>query len=234
MLQLRVSDATTPGLVACLSETRIGLFDSSTTTCTEPLGFVSGSSHRASIDSCRELTTDLDLYTQVDPAGLAAGTNLFSYVLGNPVGASDSLGLLGSIFGGIQRGFACAVPIAKSAAAEGPTNGWPWAHCMASCEIRKQCGFATAWNLALLKEFWDVAQCGLELFGGRRPPVGGSCFSAFQAGDFENNAFGRRCPKDNDCSRHCSPLLFQFDRPEDAGPLYDWARHAAPGRGWQP
>jgi RHS repeat-associated protein len=177
---------------------------------------------------------DVGAYTQVDPAGLAAGTNLFSYVLGNPVGASDSLGLLGSIFGGIQRGFACAVPIAKSAAAEGPTNGWPWAHCMASCEIRKQCGFATAWNLALLKEFWDVAQCGLELFGGRRPPVGGSCFSAFQAGDFENNAFGRRCPKDNDCSRHCSPLLFQFDRPEDAGPLYDWARHAAPGRGWQP
>jgi hypothetical protein len=88
-----VSAVETPGLLAPLSETRIGLFDSSATTPTEVLGFVSGSSHRASIVSWCEVTTDLDLYTQPDPIGLRGGLNLFGYVAGNPLTASDPDGL---------------------------------------------------------------------------------------------------------------------------------------------
>lgn len=93
MPQLHESDAIEPAFQTRLSETRIGLFDSSEATRTEPLGFVSGSSHRASIDSWREVTTDLDLYTQPDPIGLGGGPNLFGYALANPAREVDPLGL---------------------------------------------------------------------------------------------------------------------------------------------
>lgn len=84
-----------PGLLACLPETRIGLFDLSASTRTEPLSYVSGSSHRASVESCREVTTDLDLYTQGDPLAnpFALRQGSYSYVAGNPLGLVDPLGL---------------------------------------------------------------------------------------------------------------------------------------------
>jgi hypothetical protein len=62
-----------PGLLACLSETRIGLFDFSDVTCTEPLSYVSGSSQRASFDSWSEVVSDLVLFTQEDPFGNPGG-----------------------------------------------------------------------------------------------------------------------------------------------------------------
>ena len=74
-------------------ETRIGPFDFSEVTSTEVLACASGSSHRASIASCHEVATDLGFYTQPDPIGLEAGTNLFAYALGNPVINVDPAGL---------------------------------------------------------------------------------------------------------------------------------------------
>ena len=54
-------------LLPCLSETRIGPLHFLTSTYTEPLGYVTSSSHRASVDSCREVTSGLVLFTQEDP-----------------------------------------------------------------------------------------------------------------------------------------------------------------------
>ena len=84
-----------PGLAAPehrYPETRIGPFDFSEATGTDVIDYASGSSHRASIDSCCELAADLGLYSQPDPIGLQGGLNLFGYALGNPVSLTDEDG----------------------------------------------------------------------------------------------------------------------------------------------
>jgi hypothetical protein len=82
------------GHLACSSETRIGLFDFSRATRTEPLRYVSGSSHRASIVSSCEATSDLDLYTQPDPLDqVRYSQDSFAYAKDSPVGWVDPLGL---------------------------------------------------------------------------------------------------------------------------------------------
>lgn len=79
-------------------DTRIGAFDFSEVTGTEVLGHASGSAHRASIASCREVATDLGFYTQPDPVGLQGGNVhglnlLYSYATLNPLSLTDPLGL---------------------------------------------------------------------------------------------------------------------------------------------
>ena len=74
-------------------ETRIEAFDFSEATGTEVIGYASGSPHRASIASCREVATDLGQYSQPDPIGLDGGLNLFAYANGQPMLFVDPLGL---------------------------------------------------------------------------------------------------------------------------------------------
>jgi len=81
-----------PGLLACLSETRIGLFDFSEPTCTGLDALVTHGAHRASIVSSPQLTTDLDLYTQADPLGIQPDLNVFRYAASNPVRFTDPTG----------------------------------------------------------------------------------------------------------------------------------------------
>ena len=93
MLQHTETTAPAPGLLACVAETRIGPSAVFGETRTEPLAFLTPTSHRASADSWPEIASDLGLYSQPDPIGLEGGLNLFGYALGNPVRRTDTDGL---------------------------------------------------------------------------------------------------------------------------------------------
>jgi hypothetical protein len=215
-------------------ETRIGAFDFSEATGTEVLGYASGSPHRASIDSCREVAADLGLYSQPDPIGLDGGLNLFAYANGSPTGYTDSFGLQGLPSGSwavpavAYAARACAERIKEESKGlqdrrrgPGELPHWPYVHCVVNCRIKKECGAtplagtAIAWAGSLVKEFGDVYDCYRTGFNAA---PGGSCFSAFQPYDFEANRTGRQCPPESDCMRHCEAYDVQ-DSADKAGPF---------------
>ena len=74
-------------------ETRIGPFGLFTETHTEPLAFVSTSTHRACGDPWLELTKDLGFFGQEDPAGTIDSTNRYQALGGQWNGVTDPLGL---------------------------------------------------------------------------------------------------------------------------------------------
>ena len=69
---------------ACYPETRIGAFDFSAATCTEPLGYGSADGQRACGDSWPGMTEDLFLFSQEDPPHFQDGLSLYAYVFSKP------------------------------------------------------------------------------------------------------------------------------------------------------
>ena len=82
-----------PGLLVRYSETRIGPFGFAGETRTEPLVFVSTSTHRACGDPWLGLTKDLSFFGQEDPAGTVDSQNRYQALGGRWNGATDPLGL---------------------------------------------------------------------------------------------------------------------------------------------
>ena len=78
---------------ACYPETRIGAFDFSAATCTEPLGYGSADGQRACGDSWPGMTEDLFLFIQEDPKRWAdSARNLYRMVENRPLDRIDPTG----------------------------------------------------------------------------------------------------------------------------------------------
>jgi RHS repeat-associated protein len=84
-------------------------------------------------------------------------------------------------------------------------KGAKWVHCVASCNLKKCGGEQFAENLGNLKEAFDGAAC-LSLISTVRSSKNKFCKSAYQRDDYEDNEFGRQCPEDIPCEKHCEEL----------------------------
>lgn len=136
-------------------------------------------------------------FVSEDPIRFSGGINLYRYAENAPTVHTDPLGLFTDPWG-----TACSVAIGLWARLKGPQNGWPWAHCMASCRIAKACGQPAAWTAGELKEYLDAAVC-IGTLGNSS----GSCNSAFQPSDDTDNFIGATCPRQISCNQACSHLL---------------------------
>ena len=81
----------------------------------------------------------------------------------------------------------------------GDTEGWPYAHCMASCLIKSNCGQPQAVVAGFSKEVFDTTVCVFTL-------KKGACESAFQPSDFDDNFTGATCSEDSNCWDCCGGL----------------------------
>jgi len=159
----------------------------------------------------------LGRYSRPDPLGLRAGLNLYHYAVSSPIGHLDPDGRL-VVDPSLTFPFACSYVFASEARVRGRTNGWPWAHCWASCSITKACGGPTlARTMGLGKELIDVAKCLPQIFSSQPINPDGNCGSAFQPSDSDDNEFGITCPQEQSCEDRCRPLI---GREETPGPLY--------------
>ena len=86
------------GPVHSYPETRIGAFDFYVATCTEPLWYGSADGQRACGDSWREVTEDLFLFIQEDPAGQQSTWSPYAYVENRPLAFRDPSGALKESF----------------------------------------------------------------------------------------------------------------------------------------
>jgi len=139
-----------------------------------------------------------------DPAGFAAGFNFYRYLSNYPAGSRDPSGLNPDDDSGVPDPMvrAIVIPITiygyylcankvKHDFNHFSREGHPrYAHCMASCNLAKQCGSKTAaFFTGYGREFLDVLDCV-------RTSKAVSCSTAMQRSDIEDNAKGRGCPKD--------------------------------------
>jgi RHS repeat-associated protein len=147
-----------------------------------------------------------------DPIRFAADVNFYSYVDNHVTGAKDPSGhdpavdaitVANQIYGY----YLCADQI-KNEFNHFSREGHPrYAHCMASCNLVKRCGGkAAAFLTGYAKETGDLWDC---LRTGKR----GSCNTAFQQSDLDDNAQGRSCPKNKRCEDQCLNLR---DLPDSA------------------
>lgn len=114
--------------------------------------------------------------------------------------------------------FDCVLRIGREARSRGNEgNGWRWAHCWASCRIRRACGGTTVAKTAGFgKEVLDGIRCGFEVVRGGLG-FGNHCDSTFQPTDFDDNQTGITCPDQITCDQRCEDLVGQT---ADPGPFF--------------
>ena len=131
----------------------------------------------------RYVSTQSARFTSQDPLGLAAGPNGYLYVGGNPLRWTDPRGLQAEPVSTLM----CMAEGGLEARDLGEQHGWRYAHCMGSCTIKKSCGAVASLAAQQGKEALDLIRC---LGAGRAD----SCYSVYQASDFEDNNYGYSCP----------------------------------------
>jgi len=156
-----------------------------------------------------------------DPIRFNGGNDFYEYVDNSVTGSRDPFGLAPQdafwpIAGDLALYYACANRI-KHEFNHFSREGHPrYAHCMASCNLVKQCGSkAAAFLTGYGKEFLDVLDCV-------RTSKAVSCNTAMQKSDRDDNAQGRACPKNKPCAQQCEDLA---DKP-DGDPA--WLYYAWP------
>ena len=154
-----------------------------------------------------------------DPIRLLGGNNFYAYVNNSPSNGVDPYGLVPWIPNMNSPGQCEVFWGYLYAKQQGDRWGWPYAHCMASCLISQFCGGQTASKAAGLgKEILDVARCA---FTGDQ----GSCDSAWQPSDWDDNRTGRSCPKNKSCWEQCEPLKGRKGASAPPpGPFAGWGR----------
>jgi RHS repeat-associated protein len=167
----------------------------------------------------RYFDPNLQRWTSRDPIQTAGGINLYAFGANNPVGLFDtdgrSLGavVVAAIIGYTGYKGVCSAAEGWVAKNDSPPDKTRYAHCLASCRIKKQCGRGAAVAAGFLKELKDFVSC-MASSGHDKD----HCYSAFQPKDFEDNKTGRSCPPEKSCEEHCKDLMNQPEPPP--GPFY--------------
>jgi hypothetical protein len=136
-----------------------------------------------------------------DPVG---GVNLYKFVDNSPTTTVDPNGKIGLPIAMLGVRAACALVIGLAERSTVGSVNARYAHCMASCKIKKACGNRTAKEAGLAKELWDLASCILRRSADH-------CFSAFQPTDSDDNKQGRTCPRGKSCEEQCRDLMDAAD-----------------------
>jgi hypothetical protein len=163
-------------------------------------------------------------YTTTDSFGLSAGLNLYQYARGNPLVFQDPDGRIGKTgpISPLGPFTSCALDVFSRAKDLGPKEGWRFAHCMAACELVKQCGASqTTTKIAgFLNEVAQGARCIKGIIVDGVGTTENSCHTAFASRDFEDNAIGFTCPDERSCPSQCEDLRGQNKTPTEFGPFF--------------
>jgi hypothetical protein len=88
----------------------------------------------------------------------------------------------------------------------------------------KKCGFSEREGAMFgeAKELADFGACAVNVLGGGSG-TSGSCESAYQDTDYGDNAFGRSCPRTENCDVRCGRYLDPNRAAPSPGPFYGGA-----------
>ena len=168
---------------------------------------------------------NLQRWLNADPIGEAGGMNLYRFALNAPVQVVDREGRAGWIpttdpRQGNPTAFpdvGCPLRVGKAASQKYlQAHGTRYTHCMASCEIAKECGKGVSKAAGWAKEMADLVRCLMS----HSPDY---CYSAFQPSDEADNKQGRDCPPDESCEDRCKDLKGAPEAPP--GPWNPVAEH---------
>jgi RHS repeat-associated protein len=159
----------------------------------------------------RYYDASLGRFVSEDPVRFYGGANFFAYVGNHPTDLTDPYGLQ-------SVPISCMQTSADEAAHLAGQYGWGYAHCYASCQIKKRCSaqFGAAAGTAMsmaggaLKEHYDMGACLVKGDQGR-------CDSAYQPSDYDDNRRGYTCPANQDCATRCEALKNSMNPP---GPFW--------------
>ena len=153
----------------------------------------------------------LGRFMNEDPIGTKGGLNLYGYARNNPVRWSDRTGFVPADPGGVVG---CLAAEFMNALDQGHQHGMRYAHCMASCKTKRNCGAGPSLAAQWAKEnLWDSMAC---LVFGRQQ----NCNSWDQPSDYHDNAQGYNAPCSTSCAEACEDLK---DVPESAPGPHWWA-----------